>query len=63
MDQGPGNGIGDNVQIVLAKTAASDAYLTNLPLLRTGERKLEMLIDGVDDKHVRVQFEPSLLVD
>ena len=63
MGQGPGDSVGDDIQVVLAQTAAPDAYLTYIPLVRTGERKLEMLLDGIDDKDIAVELESTLLID
>lgn len=63
MGHGPGNSIGDDVQVVLAQTAAPNAYLTDFALVRTGKRKLKMLFDRIDDKNVTVQLEPTLLID
>ena len=63
MGQRPGYGVSDDVQIVLAQAAAPDANLAYLPLVRTGERELEMLIDGIDDKDIAAKLESALLID
>lgn len=63
MGTGPGDSIGDDVQVVLAETAALDANLTYLPLVRTGKRELEMLFDGINNKNIAVELESALLID
>lgn len=56
------NRIGNDVQVVLAERTAPDPDLLDLSLPRTGIRELEVLLYGIQDKHVGVQLEPALLV-
>ena len=56
------NRIRDDVQVVLAERGALDTNLFYRSFPRTGIRELEMLLYGVQDKHVGVKFETSLLV-
>ena len=56
------NRIGDDVQVVLAERTAPDPDLLDLSLPRTGIRELEVLLYGIQDKHVGVQLESALLV-
>ena len=56
------NRIGNDVQVVLAERTAPDPDLLDLSLPRTGVRELEVLLYGIQDKHVGVQLEPALLV-
>ena len=56
------NRIGDYVQVVLAERTAPDPDLLYLSLPGTGIRELEVLLYGIQDKHVGVKPEPALLV-
>ena len=56
------NRIGNDVQVVLAERTAPDPDLLDLSLPGTGVRELEVLLYGIQDKHVGVKLESTLLV-
>ena len=57
------NRIRDDVQIVFAEVRALDPDGLDLTFVRTGVRELEMLLDAVHHKNIRVEFEPALFPD
>ena len=63
LSSGLRNRIGNDVQVVLAERTAPDPDLLDLSLSGTGVRELEVLLYGIQDKHVGVKLEPALLVN